>query len=422
MKPLIMACVCLAALSAQDAQRGGSLDSVLLKRMRDPKWGAILDRLESNAKQAEATAQKLQILAAKAKAKRDQLIAEAAKDPSKAAQAEAARITADAAEGEARRAVQEGAEKRRWAEQGHAMVASAINVQLQVDGAEASLASAKSTGDKPLEAALDTLAKQAKARAAMSEAETNRVLAESGSGVRPPKHLIPGLESAGVTIQTYFGTRWSNLYRDPQAHDTFFRPKGFFALEHEQYFWLSAYPQLLSKWGGGAMIQGSKESDFQETETSAGFKKAVNATDTASAHAYVWIGGFISDTTTMGAFLQHQFSNYSFQPSDDPSAPKSLGFTDVIRSQRRLGILIQQHDPAWRGSLLEYSLCQDPLFIDSRNRQFLRGRAMYNFDALKSLGFYLEGSINRGRSRERDRDDATITLGFRLDLRVWAGN
>ncbi len=419
MKPLILICALLGVLSAQDAQRGGSLDQRLLNRLRDPKWGAALDRLEANAKKAEALALKLQILAAKARAKRDKLLMASGADPAARAKAEAATAEAAAAEVRAHEAEDDANEKRGLAGEARKQLAAARKAGALVQTTQRDLDGAKAQGDTVKVESLTTDLKARQGAAAVADAQANRVFTEE-NGALPAKHLIPGLESAGVSIHTYFGTRWSNLYRDPQATDTYFRPKGFFALEHEQYFWLTAYPQLLSKWGGGAMIQGSKESDFQGAATASGFRKAVTATDTASAHAYFWLGGFITDTTTLGLFLQHQFSNYSLQPSDDPNAPKTFGFTDVIKSQRRLGFLLQQHDAVWRGSLLEYSNCSDPLFTDSRNRQFLRGRAMYNFDAIQSLGFYLEGSINRGRRSDRDRDDATITLGFRVDLRVWS--
>lgn len=248
------------------------------------------------------------------------------------------------------------------------------------------------------------------------ESETPTSLEE---GVPSEYRLIPGITSPGVTIYTFMGTRWSNLYRDPQARDTFFRPKGFFALENEQYFWLKAHPRYLLKWGGGAMIEGAKESDFKEAGTGPnGLGKAVNSTDTASAHVYVWFGGFLTETTSIGVFLQHQFSNYT-QTQDS-----AVSFADTIRSQRRVGLLIQQHAPQWRGSLVEYSTCQDPLFEDSKHRLFLRGRAMYNVQAARfqALGWYLEGSINRAQHRSIDRDDVTITLGLRIDLGQLWGN
>ncbi len=419
MKALLVVLLGLSLLPAQEAQRGGSLDQRLLNRLRDPKWGAALDRLEANAKKAEALALKTQVLAAKARAKRDKLLMAAGADPAQRAKAEAATLEASAAERRATEAEGQAGEKRGLAELAQRQLSVARYADATAQTTQRDLDEAHAQGDVVKVESLTTELKKRQEAASVADAQAIRAFTEE-NGALPAKHLIPGLESAGVSIHTYFGTRWSNLYRDPQANDTYFRPKGFFALEHEQYFWLSAYPQLLSKWGGGAMIQGSKESDFQGAGTAAGFRKAVAATDTASAHAYFWLGGFISDTTTLGVFLQHQFSNYTLHPSDDPNAPKSLGFTDVIKSQRRLGLLIQQHDAMWRGSLLEYSNCTDPLFEDSRNRQFLRGRAMYNFDAIQSLGFYLEGSINRGRRSDRDRDDATITLGFRLDLRVWS--
>ncbi len=387
-------------LTAQDGQRGHSLDEVLMNRLRNPNWGMALKRLEAKAAQAEALASKLRLGAIEAQRKRDELVAKAADDPSKKAEAEDAAVKSKEAEAQAT-----AAEKR------------AQDQRAKVGEAQQAV---KALGD----AQSQSQVKDGKAATGPVQEATAKVatLLAVSDGALPNRYLIPGLQSAGVTINTYFGTRWSNLYRDPQARDTYFRPKGFFALEHEQYFWLADHPMLLTKWGGGAMIQGAKESDYQAVQTADGFRKAVNATDAASAHAYVWVGGFLTETTSVGLFLQHQFSNYSFQPSDDPAAPKAFGFTDVIRSQRRLGFLLQQHDALWRGSLLEYSRCSDPLFADARNRQFLRGRAMYTFEAAPSTGFYLEGSINRGRRSDRDRDDATITLGFRVDLRVWAGS
>lgn len=256
----------------------------------------------------------------------------------------------------------------------------------------------------------DSLDKQIAKRTQPAKGTTEGEVPDNG-------RILSGLESTPIAIHTFLGTRWSNLYRDPQAADTFFRPKGFVSLEHEQYFWKSGSPWLF-KWSGGATIQGSRASDFKDAGTSAdGFGKAVDATDVASAQVGFWFGGFITGTTTGGLFLQHQFNNYKRYSTEN----QAVAFADTIRSQRRLGLLFQQHDDRWRGSLVEFSLCQDPLFRDSNNRQFLRGRAMYNleYEPLKSWGFYLEGSINRGKHVSIDRDEAQITLGFRTDLHVW---
>jgi hypothetical protein len=426
MRKILVPLACLTALSAQQNQRGKSLDATLLRHLSDPKWASLLDKIEADAAKAETAANKAKTAAQSAKKKLEELKADAKaspNDPAKQAAADAAAKEqlaldqkASQAESEAQAARAALASTKATVDKAsqHQAAASSLKMQLQQQVAAQQTSEAETTRAK-----IATEESEAKsAEATLSPAQSPL---EQGALPQEAK-LFSGLVSPGVTINTYFGTRWSNLYRDPQANDTFFRPKGFFALEHEQYFWLKHHTSVLMKWGGGAMIQGAKESDYQNTQTSEGFKKAVNATDVASAHGYVWLGGFITDTTSIGLYLQHQFSNYSFRPSDDPNAPKALGFSDVIRSQRRLGVMVQQHDETWRGSLLEYSICADPLFEDSRNRQFIRGRAMYNFDLVKSLGFYLEGSINRGRSATRDRDDATITLGFRVDLRVLAGD
>ncbi|HJW32315.1 MAG TPA: hypothetical protein VJ505_03015 [Holophagaceae bacterium] len=424
MKVCLIAMAALLPLGAQDVPQSNSLDAVLLRRLKDPKWSKALDRLEAEARKAEALAKKLETAAAKARALEAKAMAAKTanpSDPALSAEWETANFQAQTAQTKAGNARNTALQSRDRVTMATMSAKLASEAEARAEASRAQLKANEQLKPEDRVPVAPSMVAQEEERAATTRAAVEQYTGPEGSESLPANHrLFSGLESAGVTIHTYFGTRWSNLYRDPQANDTYFRPKGFFALEHEQYFWLKAFPRLLSKWGGGAMIQGSKESDYQNTQTTAGFKKAVNATDAASAHAYFWLGGFITDTTSLGAYLQHQFSNYTFRPSDDPSAPKTFGFTDVIRSQRRLGLMLQQHDPAWRGSLLEYSICQDPLFVDGRNRQFLRGRAMYNFNALESLGFYLEGSINRGRRSDRDRDDATITLGFRLDLRVWS--
>ncbi len=427
MRKMLFPLACFAALSAQEHQRGRSLDAALLRQLQNPKWNALLNKVEANAEKAEALAAKTKAAAQKAKEALVKAQAKAQASPSDPA----AQAAVEAATKEQTQRAQEAADAEAAAK---AARETAKTTQAQVESAASHRAMAqslKTAAAQPIApqqtpesaTALQDQAAQEEQKAKQAEAPLQSTQAQIDQGSLPSNaRLLSGLVSPGVTIHTYFGTRWSNLYRDPQANDTFFRPKGFFAVEHEQYFWLQNHPMVLMKWGGGAMIQGAKESDFQETQTQAGFKKAVNATDVASANGYVWLGGFITDTTSIGLYLQHQFSNYTQYAAGPANAPTAVTFSDVIRSQRRLGIMVQQHDEVWRGSLLEYSICADPLFEDSRNRQFIRGRAMYNFDLVKSLGFYLEGSINRGRSATRDRDDATITLGFRVDLRVLAGN
>jgi hypothetical protein len=210
------------------------------------------------------------------------------------------------------------------------------------------------------------------------------------------------LDADELKVDLYGGFQFSSLFSEQDQTGSFFsKSRPLVALDIRQTF---RRPAQDTWWEVFSTL--SFQSSSFET------KEALNViTSSGQFHGDVglWWMKSLTERVSWGLLGSAGLVGYS-QPV--VQADLSSGSRDEFRNRYRLGLTTRQEEGALKGSFAECSYVRDPLFR-CQDRLFMRGRVVLTqFGSQGASGdFYMEGSVNKGRS---GKDEAVMLVGFRL--------
>ncbi|HJW72462.1 MAG TPA: hypothetical protein VJ486_06355 [Geothrix sp.] len=210
------------------------------------------------------------------------------------------------------------------------------------------------------------------------------------------------LDADELKVDLYGGFQFSSLFSEQDQTGSFFsKSRPFVALDIRQTF---RRPAQDTWWEVFSTL--SFQSSSFET------KEALNViTSSGQFHGDVglWWMKSLTERVSWGLLGSAGLVGYS-QPVVQTDL--STGSRDEFRNRYKLGLTTRQEEGALKGSFAECSYVRDPLFR-CQDRLFMRGRVVLTqFGSQGASGdFYMEGSVNKGRS---GKDEAVMLVGFRL--------
>jgi len=215
-------------------------------------------------------------------------------------------------------------------------------------------------------------------------------------------HDAQKLDAEDLQADLYAGFQFSSLYRDPDRNSSFFaKSKPFVALDIRQTLRWPGEDQWMDVFGTLSFQASSKEkSDAVDVITTSGnFRGELGAW---------WMQAF-TENLSWGIVGSVGLVGYTQQELNPDFTPVNR---DEFRNRTHVGLTLRQETGALRGSVAEVGYARDPLFVH-QDRFLMRGRVVLTqFGGQGASGdFYIEGSVNKGRS---GRDEAVLVVGLRL--------
>ncbi len=210
------------------------------------------------------------------------------------------------------------------------------------------------------------------------------------------------LDAEELKVDLYGGFQFSSLFSDPDQKGSFFsKSRPFVALDIRQAF---RRPGGDTAWELFSTLA-FQSSSFETSET----LNVITTSGHFRGEVGLWWTRTLTERVSWGLVGSAGVVGFSQAVSQRDLTATSR---DEFRNRFKLGLTTRQEEGAFKGSFAEWSYVRDPLFR-YQDRLFMRGRVVLTqFGSQGTSGdFYMEGSVNKGRS---GRDEAVMLVGFRL--------
>lgn len=245
--------------------------------------------------------------------------------------------------------------------------------------------------------------------------------------------VLAAQDAQPLQASMYFGMKASNYYRESGQGDHFFGQRGFFQLETQQV-WLGALARGTPLVLFSSIVLEGKRQDEYNPQGSAGVldysRKVVRESSAYSAE--VGLRQALNRTCRARFFivLSTTFRNVSQQdiPATGTSAQPESVYSDKSRASGKLALQLRDDAPdTFKGSFAEVGVMKDEFYADATRRFLFRGRLAVRltaWDAWKTggapntVGYFLEGSINRGLGGTslNEKDESVIIAGLQFQF------